>query len=273
MLARVPDTEANDQLKRERAERRARHEEFEIRKQLEEVQRSFFKNFMERCNDFDRKKQERWQERLETDAASINEGADSSITQDLVLMATGIPGAEMKSLGEVALKFGDVYRDITKGSEELHKAFRDEVDTLHKTLIEIEAIREQYRNHKGEIKLMVANLTATRTQAELVATMTKIESLKQSSKEAEEEAKRYVNQSLKSFQSLLRNIEHFDRTDVYQRLSEKERNTYKDLAANLRENASGLSKRVDEYLSASAAGSFEDRDKGKVPKEDSDGKV
>nr|VFK34867.1 MAG: hypothetical protein BECKMB1821I_GA0114274_10881 [Candidatus Kentron sp. MB]VFK77010.1 MAG: hypothetical protein BECKMB1821H_GA0114242_10901 [Candidatus Kentron sp. MB] len=265
LLAWVPGTKADYQRKREQ-DREKRERDFQQR--WERVQRFSRAYFMERIEDFDRKKQERWEEMLKTGEGGIDARADASIDQDLILMATGIPGVEMESMTNAAINLGKVYQGIAEDSGNMRKAFRDEVDTLHKTMIEIEAIREQYLNHKEEMKLMVSNLAAARTQAELAATLAKISKLKQSSEEAQTEVRCYVDQSLNNFRSLLTNIEHFDQTDFYHRLSQRERDTYRAFAAKLRENASGLSNLVDEYLSASASGSFGDKNTGDGPNEE-----
>nr|VFJ66032.1 MAG: hypothetical protein BECKDK2373C_GA0170839_11397 [Candidatus Kentron sp. DK] len=273
-VAQVPGTEARYRHEREQAERQARHQweerDLELQKRWEGLQRFSREYFMDRFDAFDRKKKERWEETLKTGEGGIDVTVDTSLAQDLVLMATGIPGAEMDSLAEVAIKLGDIYKGIAESSGEMHKAFRDEMKTVHKTLVEMEVIREQYRNRKEEMKLTVSNLWTAHNQVELAAIHAKIYALKQSGEEARGEVERYVHQSLKNFQLLLKNIEHFDQTDFFQRLSEKERNTYKAFEDSLRESADELSNRVDEYLSASATGFSKNRDEGKGPNGDPD---
>nr|VFJ44101.1 MAG: hypothetical protein BECKFM1743A_GA0114220_100146 [Candidatus Kentron sp. FM]VFJ44525.1 MAG: hypothetical protein BECKFM1743C_GA0114222_100128 [Candidatus Kentron sp. FM]VFK05986.1 MAG: hypothetical protein BECKFM1743B_GA0114221_1000812 [Candidatus Kentron sp. FM] len=266
-LSWMPDSEAKDRLEKACTERRARRKrngwEFELHIHWETFLRFSRESFIERCDDFERKKKKRWKQILETGEGGIEARVDASIGQDLVLMATGLPGAEIKSLGKVASELSKIYQGIAEDSGKMHEAFRDEMDTLHKSLIEIGVIRDQYRNHKEEMKLMVSNLSAERTRAELEATLTKISGLKQSSEEAQKEVRRYVDQSLKSFRSLLTNIEHFDQTDFYQRLSPREREKYRTFAATLKESTNTLSNRIDEYLSASASGSSGNRDEEK----------
>lgn len=267
LLAHIPRTQANYQSQKKRVQRQARREwekqERELWKRWENIRRTSREHFIGRCNDFDLEKQKRWKVRLKTDDGGIETRIDAAIEQDLVLMATGIPGAEMNSLAKVATKLSEVYRGIAEDSGKMYEAFRDGTETIHKTLAEIENVRDVYRDHKEEMKLMFSELREARNQAELAAIHARISALKQSGKEAQEKVRRYVDQSLDNFRSLLTNIEHFDQTDFFQKLSEKERGAYSAFAASLEKSAREISYLLDEYQEARASGSFDDQYEGK----------
>nr|VFK06877.1 MAG: hypothetical protein BECKLPF1236A_GA0070988_100056 [Candidatus Kentron sp. LPFa] len=105
---------------------------------------------------------------------------------------------------------------------------------------------------------MFSELRQARNQEELAAIHARISALKQGGKEAQEKVRRYVDQSLDNFRSLLTNIEHFDQTDFFQKLSEKERGAYSAFAASLGKSAREISYLLDEYREARASGSFDD---------------
>nr|VFK23023.1 MAG: hypothetical protein BECKLPF1236C_GA0070990_100033 [Candidatus Kentron sp. LPFa] len=112
--ARWPDHFSRKKRVQRQARREWEKQERELWQRWENIRRTSREHFIGRCDDFDLEKQKRWKARLETDDGGIETRIDAAIEQDLVLMATGIPGAEMNSLAKVAAKLSDVYRGIAK---------------------------------------------------------------------------------------------------------------------------------------------------------------
>lgn len=249
---RWPKTEEHKQwkleAKRHEAQRVDSEREIVARQRWRDVMRQWEANFADNLLDFIKVKRERWVEDVESRACVLMQRVDNAIQQDVVLMSTGISGKNIDALADSALRIGEMYKDISSNSIEVQESFLREVENLHKTVVEIEAIRHQYEEYQVQMQLLVENLAAARTRTELAATLTKIEALEQASADVKDEVSRYVDQSLQNFRSVLHNIEHIDRMDVYHRLPQEERGRYQHLKREMERATSTVNGLIDDFL-------------------------